>query len=181
MSTEDACKVIDKYYGTDPHLRRILVCHSLQVADMALEIVKSHGLPLDPAQVSVAALLHDIGIFLTNAPSIGCNGKDPYILHGVLGAEIIRNEGFGEEIAGVAAHHTGAGITVEDIVKQGLPLPDGDYCPRNLLEKLVCYADKFYSKSGNMQKKTLGQVRAGLSRFGSDSLCRFDELHHMFG
>lgn len=181
MSIEDAFKVIDKYYGADPRLRKILVCHSLQVADMAIEIVKAHNLPLDPSQVSVAALLHDIGISQTKAPSIGCHGKYPYLLHGILGAETIRNEGFDEEIAGVAAHHTGAGITAQDIISQGLPLPAGDYCPRNLLEKLICYADKFYSKSGDMQKKTLDKVRAGISRFGSDSLCRFEELHQMFG
>lgn len=180
MSIEDAFKAINKYYGHEPKLRAILLRHSTQVADMALEIVESHHLPLDARQVAVASMLHDIGIIRTEAESIGCHGTQPYLMHGIIGAEILSNEGFDETIAGVAAHHTGAGITREDIISQGLPLPIDDYCPRNLLEKLICYADKFYSKSGDMQRKSLENVRHGMARFGEPTLRRFDELHKMF-
>lgn len=181
MSTEETFKIIDKYYASDPYLRDILIRHSMQVADLALDIIKAHHLPLDPERVKVAGLLHDIGICRTYAPSIGCHGSHPYLMHGIIGAGMIRKEGLDDGIANVAAHHTGAGITEEDIVKQNLPLPPGDYCPHNMLEKLICYADKFYSKSGDMQRKSLEKVRDGISRFGSDSLGRFDELHKMFG
>lgn len=49
-----------------------------------------------------------------------------------------------------------------------------------MLEKLICYADKFYSKSGDMAKKPLSRVRNSIARHGSDSLSRFDRLHEMF-
>lgn len=181
MSIEDALSVIDKYYGQDPHLRKILLKHSSQVADLALEILGSCHLPLDARQVVIAALLHDIGICYTHAPAIGCHGTEPYLKHGIIGAEIIRNEGLDECYAGVAAYHTGAGITERDIVDQALPLPPGDYCPRNLLEQLICYADKFYSKSGDMRRKTLDEVRQGMARFGQETLMRFEEMHRLFG
>ncbi len=180
MSIEDAISVIDKYYRHDPQLRRILLRHSSQVAGLALEILKTNHLPLDERQVTIAAMLHDIGICYTHAPSIGCHGTEPYLKHGIIGAEIIRKEGLDDCYAGVAAHHTGAGITERDIVIQGLPLPLGDYCPRNLLEKLICYADKFYSKSGDMRRKTLEDVRQGMTKFGQESLMRFEELNSMF-
>lgn len=180
MSIDDAYKVIDKYYWQQPDLREILLRHSSQVAEMALEIVDSHHLPLDKEQVAVAAMLHDIGIVKTDAASIGCYGTQPYLMHGVIGAKILADEGFDQTIAEVAAHHTGAGITREDIISQGLPLPIDDYCPRNLLEKLICYADKFYSKTGNMQRKSLEKIRSGMAAHGESSLRRFDELHKIF-
>lgn len=181
MSIEDALSVIDKYYGQDPHLRKILLKHSSQVADLALDILVAHHLPLDARQVAIAAMLHDIGICFTHAPSIGCHGTEPYLMHGIIGAEIIRNEGLDDCYAGVAAHHTGAGITERDIIDQSLPLPTGDYCPRNLLEQLICYADKFYSKSGDMQRKALTEVRGSMSRYGQETLMRFEEMHSLFG
>ena len=61
-----------------------------------------------------------------------------------------------------------------------LPLPVADYCPTTLLQKLICYADKFYSKSGSMERKPLEKVRAQMARFGEDSLRRFDALNEEF-
>jgi len=43
--------------------------------------------------IEEAALLHDIGIFNTNLPKIGCYGRHPYISHGYLGRELLENEG----------------------------------------------------------------------------------------
>lgn len=86
-----------------------------------------------------------------------------------------------EEWARVAERHTGTGITMEDIISQNLDLPLADYCPETMLEKLICYADKFYSKSGDMEKKTLSRVRNSIARHGGDSLARFDELYSLFG
>ena len=51
----------------------------------------------------------------------------------------------------------------------------------SMLEKLVCYADKFYSKSGTMEKKPFTRVRNSIARYGGDSLDRFDELYKLFG
>ena len=53
-------------------------------------------------------------------------------------------------------------------------------CPHTLLEKLICYADKFYSKSGDMKRKPLDKVRRSMERFGAASLERFDAMHTLF-
>lgn len=172
--------VIDRYYPAGSPLRDIYMRHCRQVADLALAIARDRGLDLDPADIEAAAMLHDIGIFQTDAPGIHCHGSEPYIMHGVLGARLLRREGVPERIAAVAERHTGAGITAADVTAFGLPMPPADYMPRTLLERLVCYADKFYSKSGDMQRKPLERVRLSMERFGGDTLARFDCLHDEF-
>lgn len=178
----DFQRIIDKYYPADSELRDIFMAHSRQVASLALEILEKKSLSLDKNMVETAAMLHDIGIFMTDARGIGCRGSHPYILHGRLGADLLRKEGVAEEIALVAERHTGSGISVEDIARQNLPLStDRSYMPESLLEKLICYADKFYSKSGKGGKKTVDEIRIGMRRHSTESLERFDNLHRIFG
>lgn len=177
----DYQRIIDKYYPAGTLRRDIFMRHSRQVADLALDIARRKNLPLDPACIEAAAMLHDIGIFLTHAPAIGCEGEARYITHGPLGADLLRREGTPEEIARVAERHTGAGITAEDVAIIGLPIPIADYIPETLLEKLICYADKFYSKSGSMERKSFQKARASVARHGGDGLARFDAMAEMFG
>ena len=148
---------------------------------MALELREKLGLPLDRDEVYESAMLHDIGICKTDAPDIDCHGDAPYIQHGILGGEIIRKAGLPESYARVAERHTGAGITPEDIKRESLPLPPGDYMPRTQLERLICYADKFYSKSGDMKRKSLERVRASMKRISDSTLERFENLYSEFG
>lgn len=173
-------EIIDKYYPAGTKCRGIFIQHSRQVADKALTIAQESKLDIPLETVEAAAMLHDIGIFLTNAPDIDCHGSEHYICHGILGAELLRKEGFDEEIARVAERHTGAGLTIDDIDRQQLPLPSKDYLPETMLEKLICYADKFFSKSGAMQEKTLDKVRASMAKHSLESLSRFDKLHQLF-
>ncbi len=172
--------IIDKYYPSDSLRRVIYMRHCVQVASLALEIAGNKNLPLSREAVMTAAMLHDIGIFMTSANDIGCFGDAPYIMHGVLGGELLRNEGMGEEFARVAERHTGAGITADDIARQQLPLPPGDYMPETLLERLICYADKFYSKSGAMERKPFEKVCKSMERISPDTLERFLILHREF-
>lgn len=91
----NALNIIDKYYPEENELKRILLTHSRSVADKALWIADKHPeLNLDKAFLEEAAMLHDIGIFLTDAPGIFCFGDKPYICHGYLGADLLREEGF---------------------------------------------------------------------------------------
>lgn len=173
--------VYDTFYPTQTRARDILERHSRSVADLALEINRRKGIGLPESEIELAAMLHDIGIFLTDAPSIGCFGSRPYLLHGVLGADLLRRHGFDEAVARVAERHTGSGITAEEIASWHMPFPAGRVlCPQSDLEQLVCYADKFYSKSGDMRRKPLDRVRASLARFGTGSLARFESLHARF-
>ena len=77
-------EIIDKYYPENTEQRQILVIHSLSVAGKAMKILDAHPeLRLNRSFVKEAALLHDIGIFQTNAPTIQCFGSHPYIAHGI--------------------------------------------------------------------------------------------------
>ena len=79
--------IIDQYYSEENALRRILLVHSRQVMERALRIADAHPeLAIDRPFVQEAAMLHDIGIFLCDAPGIACHGKEPYICHGRLGS-----------------------------------------------------------------------------------------------
>lgn len=172
--------IIDKYYPVGTKCHGIFIQHSRQVADKALKIAIRCNLDIPLDMVEAAAMLHDIGIFLTNAPDIDCHGSEHYICHGILGADLLRREGVDEAIARVAERHTGAGLTIDDIERQQLPLPRKDYLPETMLEKLICYADKFFSKSGKMQEKPLNKVRASMLHHSPESLIRFNELHNLF-
>lgn len=174
-------QLIDLNYPAGTTRRVIYLSHCNAVSGLALEIARLKALPLDPEDIRAAAMLHDIGICLTDAPDIDCHGSEHYLRHGLLGASMIRQAGLPERWARVAERHTGAGITDEDIDSQHLPLPHGSYMPETLLERLVCYADKFYSKSGDMKRKTLPRVIASMERISQSTLDRFMKLHMEFG
>lgn len=172
--------IINKYYPTDTALKRILITHSRQVADRALSIISAHPeLNIDRRFVEEAAMLHDIGIFRTDAAGIECFGTEPYIKHGMIGAELLRAEGFPQH-ARVCERHTGAGITITEIVARNLPLPHHNFLPETIEEKLVCYADKFYSKSHLDRERTIAQAAKSIAKHGSDSLARFNDMARMF-
>ena len=187
MTDPDA--IITHFYPEDTPLRRLLLRHSTQVRDKALAILANPVRPpleLDAGLVSAGAMLHDVGILQCHAPSILCEGTRPYIAHGVIGAEMLRAYGQShgvdmEPFARICERHTGAGITAAEVRIQALPLPERDYLPETPEEKLVCLADKFFSKSGDMQEKPFDRVRRSLEKFGPDTLERFDALCRLFG
>lgn len=179
----DPAAVIAKYYRPGSLVYDILTTHSELVAAKALQLAERvEPLSPDRAFIREAAMLHDIGIFLTDAPDIGCFGKHPYIMHGILGREILEKEGLPRH-ALVCERHTGTGISREDIVSQKLPLPLRDMRPVSLEEQIICYADKFYSK--NPQKlhieKPIEKIRAKLARFGEDKVRQFERWVELFG
>ncbi len=112
----DPLVIIEKYYKKDSDLYNILISHSTDVMNKALSIAKKHPeLSIDTDFIKEAAMLHDIGIFLTNAPSIHCYGIAPYVCHGYLGREILDAEGY--PLHGlVCERHTGVGISLKEIL-----------------------------------------------------------------
>ena len=171
----DCIRIIDRYYKEEPALRRLLLVHSEAVARRALAIARRHPeLNADETFIYEAALLHDIGIIRTNAPGILCHGTEPYIRHGLLGGEMLREEGL-ERHARVCERHTGTGLTLQDILTQHLPLPHTDLVPETIEEQIICYADKFYSKSHPEREKTIEQAAKSLEKFGTEGVVRFRE------
>ncbi len=169
-----------RYYPEGSVLRDIYLRHCRSVADLALDINRTKALGLDPGIIETAAMLHDLGIFMTDADGILCHGTQPYIRHGIIGARLIRENGLPEIYARVAERHTGAGITADEVTAMELPLPVRDYMPETLLERLICYADKFYSKTRLDSAKTLESVRTSMLRHSPATLERFDRLHGEF-
>ena len=180
MQSQFVTDLINKYYPADDDLRRLLLRHSRDVADRAVAIADRHPeLQLDRQFVEDSAMLHDIGIFMTDAPSIFCHGSDPYIRHGILGARLVRQAGY-ELHAGVCERHTGAGISRRQVEGQHLPLPPADYVPLTMAEQVVCYADKFFSKSHPDRVRTVEQAAKSLAKFGQEGVARFMRWAEMF-
>jgi uncharacterized protein len=178
----DPLIIIEKYYDRNSTAYDILVAHSKAVAGKSLEIAGrlSYGRP-DTMFIEEAAMLHDIGIFMTNEPGIGCHGDKPYICHGYLGREILEREGLPRH-ALVCERHVGVGITVEDIDGNGLPLPRHDMRPLTIEEKIICFADKFFSKRPDSlgRERPLDEVRKSIARYGPDKLKIFDKMFVLF-
>ncbi len=173
--------IINKYYPHEDDLRHTLLTHSRCVANLALALAKKHPeLHLDLPFIEEAAMLHDIGIVRCDAPSIYCHGSEPYITHGRQGAEMLRAEGLPRH-ARVCERHTGAGITRKAIEQQQLPLPPQDFLPETQEEQLICYADKFFSKTKLDRQKTVEQAEKSLAKFGEDGLERFRTWVKRFG
>jgi uncharacterized protein len=176
----DALAIINKYYPEDNELKHILLTHSRAVADKALWIADRHPeLNLDRAFLEEAALLHDIGVFLTDAPGIHCHGTHPYICHGYLGSELMKKEGYPRH-ALVCERHTGAGMSLKSILEQELPVPHRDMVPVSLEEQVICFADKFFSKTHLDTEKPVEKAYKSISRFGEEGIIRFNEWCERF-
>lgn len=173
-------QIIDKYCEGNPALKALLLCHCGDVARKSLSIAAAHPeLKANTQFLFEAAMLHDIGVVKTDAPGIHCFGSEPYIRHGVLGAELLRAEGLPRH-ARVCERHTGAGLSCAEIERQNLPLPHIDLLPESIEEKIVCYADKFFSKSHPEREKTLEQAECSVAKHGEEGLRRFLGWEKMF-
>ncbi len=177
----DPLDIISRYYKPGTDLYELLVTHSRMVAAKAAACAEARDVAVDRDFLYEAAMLHAIGIFRCDAPGIYCEGELPYIMHGVEGSRLLTDLGMPRH-ALVCERHTGAGLTVDDIVRQQLPLPLRDMTPQSVEERLICYADKFYSKSGDPRaEKPLPRVIVSMERHGADTLRRFLNLHAEFG
>lgn len=205
----DYLALLHRYYPEDNALRRMLLHHSRQVCARALQIVERHPeLGANRHLVEAGAMLHDIGIFLTDAPGIHCHGTAHYMLHGSLGAQLLRNEAeqlkekqlqaeqlkeeklqavqlqeelhFYEALARICERHTGTGLTRQTIIERGLPDPQQDLLPETIEEQIICYADKFYSKSHLERERTIPQTLQSLEKFGDEGVEKFRHWTELF-
>lgn len=168
--------LLAKYFT--PEALPLMLTHSRLVARKAVSTAGNYAgaATLDIGFIEEAALLHDIGVAMTNAPGLGCHGTAPYICHGVIGREILEREGLPRH-ALVCERHIGVGLSAEDIRRQGLPLPLRDMIPESCEEKIIAFADLFYSKrlASLIVEKPLAQVRQELAKFGLDKVAIFEE------
>ena len=154
--------------------------HCEIVCAVAEQLHARTGSGVDIELVRVGALLHDVGVYRLYDEAARLDHAN-YIRHGVLGHELLAEEGFPEEICRFASCHTGVGLSREDVIRQNLPIPAGDYLAETGEEALLMYADKFHSKTTPPAFLTADAYAASVARFGEDKVTAFGELRARFG
>jgi uncharacterized protein len=159
-----AVELLKKYAGDRNSLNKVLA-HSRKVQEIALRhAVEIPGTDVD--FIRSASLLHDIGRLVCSVS----------LRHGIEGAEIVRSEGIDERYALVCERHLGSGINREDIREQRMDLPDKDYMPVSIEEKIITDADNltFGSREGTMVE-VLKRFQKELGKKGVERARRLHE------
>ena len=180
MQAIDSENIIRQYYP-EGITRDLLLRHGELVAGKACAVLdRAPWLDADRNFVVQAAFLHDIGIGRTRCPELGCTGDLPYVCHGIEGRLIL--DALNLQSHGlVCERHVGVGIRKVEVLARKLPLPARDMLPVSVEERLICYADKFFSKTDNGRKeKTVAEITSGLARFAPEYAARFLGLHRAF-
>ena len=170
--------IISRFYPVGGTTRELLLRHGELVAGKALAVLdRAPWLDVDREFVVQAAMLHDIGIGRTHCPELGCTGDLPYVCHGVEGRVILDRIGL-KRHGLVCERHVGVGIRAAETLRRKLPLPARDMVPLSREERLICYADKFFSKTDNgRHEKRIAEISAGLNRLSPEYGARFMALH----
>ena len=110
-----------------------VIRHCEAVCGKAMKIASNFD-DADCDLIRKGALLHDIG-----------RSKTHGLTHAIVGVEIARKYGYGEDVLNIIERHIGAGITIEEA--KSLGLPEKSYVPQTLEEKIVAHADNLISGS----------------------------------
>lgn len=111
--------------------------HILAVTDLSVKVgqrMKDAGHTIDDAVLLAGSLLHDIGRAETHD-----------IQHAVRGAEILRSRNVSTKVVNIVRNHIGAGLDTEEAKELGLP--DGDYTPMTLEQKVLAASDNLFAGS----------------------------------
>jgi uncharacterized protein len=171
LPTDDQILALHERHAPSPEAFASVHTHCRIVWEIARPLLTPD---LDADLVRAGCLLHDIGVYRLGA-------DDAYIRHGVLGEELLREQGLPGRLSRICSHHTGVGVSAQDVRRQGLPLPAADYLAESGEERLVMYADKFHSKSSPPTFLTAAASSARLARFGADKVARFARMVALYG
>lgn len=114
----------------DAGCKKRVIIHCCTVRTVAEEMIKK--IDCDRDLVIAGSMLHDLG-----------RAQDHSILHAMIGAQMAEDMGLPKELANIIRKHTGAGLDQQDIDELGLP--QGDYMPRTIEEKIVAHSDNMVS------------------------------------
>lgn len=177
---DEQIRALHEKYAPTPEAFALVYTHCEIVRDIAEQLLARTDHGVDADLVQAGCLLHDIGVYrLYDADGRLDHGS--YVRHGVLGEELLRDEGFPDTIRRFCSHHTGVGISRDDVRLQGLPIPVADYLAESGEEELVMYADKFHSKTKPPRFVTADSYAAQVRRFGEDKVKIFGSLRERFG
>lgn len=177
MKQVDYFFIIHKYIEPGSKLYSLYLPHVVLVAAKALEVARRLGLSEDQLRfIEEAAMLHDIGISRVHAPQLGAEGELPYSAHIIEGAKILRDEDLPRH-ARVAETHTGVGLFADDLTRDNLGLPPRDYVTETIEEKIISWADIFFSKRPEMlwHERTMEEAREEIAQYGERYAKIFDE------
>lgn len=182
MKKVDYFKIIHKYIKPGSLTYSLYIPHVSLITAKSIRIGKKLGLPNNNLRfIEEAAMLHDIGIIRVNDEELGCKGKLNYLCHGTEGRKILENEKLVKH-AKVAENHTGVGIFKDEIENNELPLPRKDILAITLEEKIISYADLFFSKNPQMiwHEKSVKEARRSIEEFGERHIKLFNEWFKKF-
>lgn len=177
---DDEIRALHERYAPGAEAFEVVWTHCVIVCEIAERIMDGAGLGVDADLVRAGCLLHDIGVYRLYGAS-GEIDHEEYVRHGVLGHALLRDEGYPEEICRFCSCHTGVGLTRDDIVRQRLPVPVGDYVAETGEERLVMYADKFHSKTDPPAFVSAGTYARHVRRYGEDKVAGFQAMRESFG
>ncbi len=176
--SEDEIELLHKKYAPSVAAYEMVYTHSLIVNEIAQEIIRNKKLKVDEQLVEVGCMVHDVGVYKLFLPSGEIDGRN-YITHGIKGHGILKEEGYPEAICRFADHHTGVGLTKNDVISQNLPLSPRDYTADTIEEKIVMYADDFHSKTPTFN--SVARYKERISRFGFENAKAFQAAVDKFG
>jgi len=178
--SDEEIRALHEKYAPTAEVFELVHTHCRIVREIAEQLVTTNRLAVDLDLVRAGSLLHDIGVYRLYDAAGELDVKD-YVRHGILGEELLRELGFPEALCRVCSHHTGVGISRDDIERQQLPLPPCDFVAESVEEELVMYADKFHSKRGVGVFVGAETYAAGVLRYGPDKVSKFAELRQRYG
>ncbi|MFA1548194.1 HD domain-containing protein [Actinomadura chokoriensis] len=177
---DDEVRALHERWAPGREAFELVWTHCVIVCEIAEQIVARAGLVVDAALVRAGCLLHDVGVYRLYDDT-GRFDRGQYIRHGVLGHELLAGEGFPEAICRFCSCHTGMGLTRDDIERQGLAVPPGDYVAESGEERLVMYADKFHSKTNPPAFVSAETYAVHVRRFGVEKAAAFGAMCEVFG
>ncbi|HEY8482447.1 MAG TPA: HD domain-containing protein [Spirillospora sp.] len=177
---DEEIRALHEKYAPDGEAFDLVWTHCVIVCEIAEQLVDAGRLDVNRDLVRAGCLLHDVGVYRLPDMSGEFDPKQ-YVRHGVLGYELLRDEGLPEELCRFCSHHTGMGLTRDDIEREGLPVPPGDYVAETDEERLVMYADKFHSKTSPPVFVSADSFAAHVRRFGENKVATFKEMRGAFG
>ena len=152
----------------DAGCKKRVIVHCCTVRTVAGEMMKK--IDCDRDLVIAGAMLHDLG-----------RAKDHSILHAMIGADMAEELGLPSEVVEIIRKHTGAGLDQQDIDEMGLP--QGDYMPRTIEQKIVAHSDNMVSDNAVVSHMhSVEKLVSKGSRRGAEKIEKLHlELSRLYG
>ncbi|PWV50178.1 MULTISPECIES: HD domain-containing protein [Nocardiopsis] len=180
IPTDEEIRALHERHAPTAEAFELVYTHCRAVCEVAEPLLDRAPTGVDADLVRAGCLLHDVGVYRLMDEHGRIDGSR-YVSHGVLGHELLAEEGLPETLCRFCSHHTGVGVTRDDVRTQRLPIPVADYLAESPEEELVMYADKFHSKSRPPVFLTADTYAAKVSRFGPEKELRFKDLVERYG